>query len=92
MNQEQKIHLLNKAEQISKLFNEIQDLLSDETDSAMANGLEALDAVARERIASIPAGRRVLVTAHDAFRYFGRAYGIEVVGVRTVREALQALR
>jgi hypothetical protein len=44
MNQEQKIHLLNKAEQISKLFNEIQDLLSDETDSAMANGLEALDA------------------------------------------------
>jgi manganese/zinc/iron transport system substrate-binding protein len=24
----------------------------------------------------------VLVTAHDAFRYFGRAYGIEVVGVQ----------
>jgi len=44
MNQEQKIYLLNKAEQISELFNEIQDLLSDETDSAMANGLEALDA------------------------------------------------
>ena len=44
MNQEQKNYLLNKAEQISELFNEIQDLLSDETDSAMANGLEALDA------------------------------------------------
>jgi hypothetical protein len=29
-----------------------------------------------------PFGRRVLVTAHDAFRYFGRAYGIEVVGVQ----------
>ena len=33
-------------------------------------------------MATIPADRRVLVTAHDAFRYFGRAYGIEVVGVQ----------
>jgi manganese/zinc/iron transport system substrate-binding protein len=49
---------------------------------AFAARLEALDAAARERIASIPAERRVLVTAHDAFRYFGRAYGIEVVGVQ----------
>jgi len=44
--------------------------------------LVALDARVRERIATIPPGRRVLVTAHDAFRYFGRAYGIEVVGVQ----------
>jgi manganese/zinc/iron transport system substrate-binding protein len=49
---------------------------------AYAARLEMLDAAARQRIASIPAGRRVLVTAHDAFRYFGRAYGIEVVGVQ----------
>jgi len=33
-------------------------------------------------IASIPGERRVLVTSHDAFRYFGRAYGLEVVGVQ----------
>ncbi len=44
--------------------------------------LVALDARVRERIGSIPPGRRVLVTAHDAFRYFGRAYGLEVVGVQ----------
>jgi manganese/zinc/iron transport system substrate-binding protein len=44
--------------------------------------LEALDARLRERLASIPRQRRVLVTAHDAFRYFGRAYEVEVVGVQ----------
>ena len=31
---------------------------------------------------SIPKQQRVLVTAHDAFRYFGRAYDVEVVGVQ----------
>ena len=44
--------------------------------------LETLDGRLRERIATIPRQRRVLVTAHDAFRYFGRAYEIEVVGVQ----------
>jgi manganese/zinc/iron transport system substrate-binding protein len=44
--------------------------------------LEALDDGLRERLATIPERRRVLVTAHDAFRYFGRAYGVEVVGVQ----------
>jgi manganese/zinc/iron transport system substrate-binding protein len=44
--------------------------------------LEALDARLRDRLATIPKQRRVLVTAHDAFRYFGRAYDVEVVGVQ----------
>lgn len=44
--------------------------------------LETADEGVRRAIAAIPAPRRVLVTAHDAFRYFGRAYGIEVVGVQ----------
>lgn len=35
-----------------------------------------------DRIASIPAGRRTLITSHDAFNYFGRAYGLEVIGVQ----------
>ncbi|HBE68835.1 MAG TPA: manganese transporter [Planctomycetaceae bacterium] len=35
-----------------------------------------------ERIATIPESSRVLITSHDAFRYFGRAYGIEVYGIQ----------
>ncbi len=44
--------------------------------------LEALDAYARKVIASVPEGARVLVTAHDAFGYFGDAYDFEVLGIQ----------
>jgi len=44
--------------------------------------LERLDDYAREAIASIPEGRRVLVTAHDAFGYMARAYELEVRGIQ----------
>ena len=44
--------------------------------------LEALKRDAKEKIARIPPERRVLVTAHDAFGYFGRMYGMEVVGLQ----------
>lgn len=50
--------------------------------AAVVERLERLHDTVRDRIASIPLERRVLVTAHDAFRYFGRAYAIEVVGVQ----------
>lgn len=44
--------------------------------------LKALHAYARDAMATIPEGQRVLVTAHDAFRYMGRAYGLEVRGIQ----------
>lgn len=44
--------------------------------------LKRLDKIVRTKLAVIPPDRRVLITAHDAFRYFGRAYGLEVVGVQ----------
>lgn len=43
-----------------------------------------LDAECRKKLASIPKTRRVLVTAHDAFRYFGRAYDIEVKAIQGI--------
>jgi manganese/zinc/iron transport system substrate-binding protein len=44
--------------------------------------LKKLDAYAREAIGSIPKSQRVLVTAHDAFSYMGRAYGLDVRGIQ----------
>lgn len=41
-------------------------------------------------ITSIPAETRVLVTAHDAFSYFGRAYGIEVAAVQGLSTEAEA--
>ncbi|TQF80970.1 manganese transporter [Elioraea sp. Yellowstone] len=44
--------------------------------------IAALDAYAERAIATIPERQRVLVTAHDAFNYFARRYGIEVLGIQ----------
>ena len=38
----------------------------------------------------IPAEQRVLITAHDAFNYFGRAYGFEVRGLQGISTEAQA--
>lgn len=46
--------------------------------------LDSLDAWVREQIASVPRESRVLVTAHDAFGYFGRAYDVEVHGLQGI--------
>lgn len=51
--------------------------------------LEQLDVYAREQIATIPKEQRVLVTAHDAFGYFGRAYDIEVMGLQGISTAAE---
>lgn len=44
--------------------------------SAYVARLEALDAWIREQVATVPEARRVVVTNHDAFGYFGAAYGL----------------
>jgi manganese/zinc/iron transport system substrate-binding protein len=52
--------------------------------------LADLDTYVRERVAEIPQEQRVLVTAHDAFAYFGRAYDIEVRGLQGISTATEA--
>lgn len=52
--------------------------------------LAALDQWCREQVATIPSERRVLVTAHDAFHYFGRAYEIEVKAIQGISTQAEA--
>jgi manganese/zinc/iron transport system substrate-binding protein len=46
--------------------------------------LEDLHAFCQAQLATIPEAQRVLVTAHDAFGYFGRAYKVRVVGLQGI--------
>jgi ABC-type Zn uptake system ZnuABC Zn-binding protein ZnuA len=46
--------------------------------------LSRLDSWVRARLQTIPAEQRILITSHDAFSYFGRAYDIEVVGIQGI--------
>lgn len=41
-----------------------------------------LDAYVREQVARLPEAQRILVTAHDAFNYFGQTYGFQVRGLQ----------
>jgi manganese/zinc/iron transport system substrate-binding protein len=57
---------------------------------AYVEELGALDGWVRERVEALAPENRVLVTAHDAFGYFGRAYGFEVRGLLGVSTAAEA--
>ncbi len=83
----------------SKAVEKVRDALIEldpaHTDTFGANAtkyldkLKALDAEVRELALKIPADKRVIITAHDAFGYFGRAYGFEVKGLQGTSTATQ---
>ena len=52
--------------------------------------LSGLAAYTARVLSSVPAERRVLLTAHDAFNYFGAAYGFEVVGIQGISTESEA--
>lgn len=67
--------------------------LYEENGKKVQAQLEALDAWCKETASTLPEEKRILVTSHDAYNYFGRAYGFKVVGlqgVSTVSEAALA--
>ncbi len=55
-----------------------------------AERLDALDDYSRRALGSIPEKSRVLVTAHDAFNYMARAYGLEVRGIQGISTESEA--
>ena len=58
--------------------------------TAYAAELAALHEWVRASVATIPEQQRILVTAHDAFAYYGRAYGIDVAGIQGISTESEA--
>ena len=52
--------------------------------------LDELDSYTMKLASSLPEGKRVLVTAHDAFNYFSRAYGFTVKGLQGISTVTEA--
>ncbi|MBM3876957.1 MAG: ABC transporter substrate-binding protein [Verrucomicrobia bacterium] len=52
--------------------------------------LAALHEWALKKSAELPKEKRILVTSHDAYNYFGRAYGFQVVGLQGVSTVTEA--
>lgn len=85
------VKLWSKAvEKIRDTLIEIDPAHTKEYQANAASYLSELDSLDREvrtKIQRIPETSRVLITAHDAFGYFGRAYGMEVKGLQGVSTA-----
>lgn len=52
--------------------------------------LDSTEILIKEMIRKLPPEKRVLITAHDAFNYFGKAYGFEVLGLQGISTATEA--
>lgn len=52
--------------------------------------IDALITYSEAALASVPENARVLLTAHDAFNYFGAAYGFEVIGIQGISTESEA--
>lgn len=68
---------------------EAEALFRANADAHLAD-VAALGTYARDVLASVPDAARVLVTAHDAFGYFGRAYGWQVEGIQGISTESEA--
>ncbi|MCL5245617.1 zinc ABC transporter substrate-binding protein [Cellulophaga sp. 20_2_10] len=62
----------------------------EENSKVYLEKLTKLDSDLRETISQLPEEKRVLVTAHDAFNYFGKSYGFNVVGLQGISTATEA--
>lgn len=62
----------------------------DERADAYQARMAELDAYVAEQAARVPEEQRVLITAHDAFGYFARAYDFEVLGLQGISTATEA--
>lgn len=81
---------------VSAVVDELSAKDPKNSEQYKANGkafhmkLEALEAEIKEVIETLPKEKRILVTAHDAFNYFGKSYGFEVVGLQGLSTATEA--
>lgn len=77
------------AEHLQALDSENREGYSDNL-NAYLDELDELDQYVRDRVSELPEESRILVTAHDAFRYLGNAYGIEVRGLQGISTEAEA--
>lgn len=81
------------AENISKALSEIDktnEPYYKQNLNSYLKKLDSLEAWIKGEIEKIPKDKRVLITSHDAFRYFGKAYGMEVRGLQGISTEAKA--
>ncbi|MTH96607.1 metal ABC transporter solute-binding protein, Zn/Mn family [Roseibium sp. RKSG952] len=81
--------VLNVRDALIATQPESEDVFRANADAHLAD-LTRLATYTTEVLASVPAEERMLVTSHDAFNYFGSAYGFEVLGIQGISTESEA--
>ena len=76
-------------DRLIELDSDNQEAYQDNADKYLEE-MKELHQYVLDRASSVPENQRVLITAHDAFNYFGRAYGFEVRGLQGISTASEA--
>lgn len=84
-----KIVVKKAVELLAAAFPEKRDEFYSNADLYLSK-LDELDSIVQTKVNSIPAEQRVLITAHDAFGYFGKRYGFDVVGLQGISTESEA--
>ncbi|TXK72713.1 metal ABC transporter solute-binding protein, Zn/Mn family [Mesonia sp. HuA40] len=77
------------TKELCRLDPDNQNLFKKNEELYLAQ-LDKLENQIKAKIATLPKDKRILVTAHDAFNYFGEAYGFQVVGLQGLSTATEA--
>jgi manganese/zinc/iron transport system substrate-binding protein len=78
------------------VVNKLSEAIPEQKETFDANGaeyikqLKVLKSEIQYTIETLPKEKRILVTAHDAFNYFGKSFGFEVVGLQGLSTATEA--
>jgi len=84
---------MKAVEQVKETLTEVDPAHASEYEAnatAYLSQLEELHQYVLTQAQTIPVEKRVLITAHDAFNYFGEAYGFEVRGLQGISTEAQA--
>ena len=77
------------SQYLIKEFPELKDKIS-ERQTSIETEINQVSKWARSKMSAIPKEKRILITSHDAFRYLGNSFSIDVValqGISTLQEA-----
>ena len=81
--------VLNVRDALTEILPEEKTRISDNTETYLKK-VEQLQNYANRVLASVPQKNRILLTSHDAFNYFGQAYGYNVIGIQGISTESEA--
>ena len=83
-------HCIDSVVQGASAADYVHSGAYEERGMALKNKYTKIHRWVQDRIKGLPISQRVLITSHDAYNYFGKAYGFQVIGIQGISTASEA--